>query len=299
MLPLDAPVAGDPDPGGDSAHEQPIGFALTVRARRAVAPATLPDLSVVADRSASTYDPDDGALDEPGDTRPARARALRRAGVPLSEIARQLTTDTLTVAAWVGEVAPQRRRQAGPSRTGGPAVADVAQPSVTQPPSEQEPGEQEPGDDDAAVAHHLARAAAADQARARLRSDAAFALGVGALAGIAEVDPHAITLTASSAALVARALAVLCEEEPQVRSRARVIARVGPAVAGDLVRHRTATALGVDPTQVNWTRWRGAAVEEAVQLLVRIAEPDLAAAVAGWVDAALEPSPDAVTAWHA
>lgn len=292
--PLDPPVAGDTGPGDDAAHEQPIGFALTVRARREVAPATLPDLSVVADRSASTYGLEDGALDEPGDTRPARARALRRAGVPLSEIARQLTTDTLTVAAWVGEVAPQRRRQPGPSRTDGHAVAGVAQPMVEQPHSDQEPT-----DDDAEVAHHLARAAAADDARARLSSDAIFALGVGVLAGIAEVDPHAVTLTAGSVALVARALDVLCEEQPQVRSRARVIARVGPAVAGDLVRHRTATALGLDPTQVNWTRWRGAASEEAVQLLVRIAAPDLAAAVAGWVDAALERSPEAATAWHA
>jgi hypothetical protein len=113
-----SPPAAPETAGTDTAHDQPIGFALTARARRAVAPGTLPELSVVgvgATGSASG----NGALEEPDDTRPARARALRRAGVPLSAIVRQLGTDPLTVTAWVGEVAPSTRQH----RSGGSGAA--------------------------------------------------------------------------------------------------------------------------------------------------------------------------------
>ncbi len=304
-LPLEVLEVPEDAPPGDAAssatdpqreHERPIGFALTARARRAVAPASLPELSVVTDRArgdGNRIDGDrvDGALDEPGDTRPARARALRRAGVPVSEIARQLRTDTLAVTAWVGERASRGRQgaQAGDTATAMEAVGEGA-------PSGHD-GAAPAGDAD--IAHHLARAAAAEVARRRLEADGGFALGVGILASLAAVDEHAVTLTGGPAALHARALDLLATEQPEARRRARVIARVGPQVAGDLVRHRTATALGLDPGQVSWTRQRGVAAADGVELLVRIADPSLAATVAGWVDAALDPAPVAVAAWEA
>lgn len=309
VLPFDDAAGADADrvavQGGDPDHERPIGFALTARARRAVAPATLPALRVVADhRRGGAAEPADGALEEPGDTRPARARALRRAGVPVTEIARQLGTDTLAVAAWVGEVAPRSHRARG-SRTPEPAGGAGGPADAAGPPPAVAPG----GGADAAtaaaerqeeeLAHHLARAAAAEQARQRLDHDAGFALGVGILASLAEIDQHAITLTAAGPQLVARALEVLVAEAADVRDRVRVIVRVGPEAAGDLVRHRTATALGLDPAQVTWTRWRGAARPDAIQLLARVADPDLAATVGGWVDTALDPVPTPATAWHA
>ena len=307
MLPLDVAATGTADtgadPGGtpsgapDPVHDRPIGFALTTRARRAVAPASLPPLSVVADRSGARDDQrgEGGALEEPGDTRPARARALRRAGVPVVEIARQLRTDTLTVAAWVGEVAP--RGHLGPRAQ----PTDVDPTTVTQhpDPSSVGPAERPAATEEDLVAHHLARAAAGEAARQRLGEDPGFALGVGILASLAEIDQHAITLSGGAPELVARALDVLAGEHPAVRERARVIVRVGRDVAGDLVRHRTATALGLEPVQVTWTRWRGAGRSDAVQLLARIADPELAATVGGWVDAALEPAPEPATAWHA
>ncbi|MFP4312286.1 MAG: hypothetical protein ACLFS9_09965, partial [Nitriliruptoraceae bacterium] len=98
-LPLpDGP--GDRDGAADPAgadHDQPIGFALTARARRVVAPDSLPELSVVP----AVAEP---VEEDPDDTRPARARALRRAGVPVARIAAQLDIDPLLVTAWTGAV---------------------------------------------------------------------------------------------------------------------------------------------------------------------------------------------------
>jgi len=285
-------TAADQEPAAAShgTDDLPIGFALTTRARRAVAPASLPPLSIVAGTPAAQPGSvaTDGALEEPGDTRPARARALRRAKVPVSEIARQLDTDTFTVAAWVGEAS-----STGDVARAGAGGADLAgqtvDPAATGPDA----------DDEANLGHHLARAAAGDLARQRLTEDPAFALGAGILASVAEVDRHAITVSATAPELLARALDALAGECAAVRERVRVIARVGPDAAGDLVRHRIATALDVEPTQVSWTRWRGADQPDAVRLLARIADPDLAATVGGWVDAALDPVPEAAAAWHA
>jgi hypothetical protein len=277
-----SPPAAPETAGTDTAHDQPIGFALTARARRAVAPGTLPELSVVgvgATGSASG----NGALEEPDDTRPARARALRRAGVPLSAIVRQLGTDPLTVTAWVGEVAPSARQH----RSGGSGAAVP----TGVPPTDRPLATAATADEELEVAAQLARAAAADLARERFSDDPGFGIAVGLLAATATTDRHAVTITASDARQVARTLSILSQEDPAVPVLLRVIVRVGPQLAGDLVRHRVAAELGVDAVQVSWTRWRSAPRPDAVQLLVRIAEPSLAATVAGWIDAALEPAP--------
>ncbi|MFO7960614.1 MAG: hypothetical protein R6U94_06695 [Nitriliruptoraceae bacterium] len=294
------------DAGPDEAHDQPIGFALTARARRAVAPGTLPELSVVGVGSRRPAVPGDGALEEPDDTRPARARALRRAGVPVSAIVRQLDADPLAVTAWVGEVAPTTRQDAS-ADTGTSDRTDVGSTGVA--PTGSEPtgvgstgvGSTGTGsataataDQELEVAAQLARAAAADLARQRLCDDPGFGVAVGLLAATATTDRHAVTITASDARQVARALEVLTAQDPAVPGRLRVIVRVGPQLAGDLVRHRIAGELGLDAVQVSWTRWRSAPQPDAVQLLVRIAEPSLAASVAGWIDAALEPAPQAL-----
>ncbi len=285
VLPLELPTpATTVEAGaGDAAHDQPIGFALTARARRAVAPGTLPELSVVGVGPTGPAARRSGALEEPDDTRPARARALRRAGVPLAAIVRQLGADPLAVTAWVGEVGPSPR-QHRPRAAGGSAPAD-------EQPAGRPPATAPTGDEELEVAAQLARAAAADVARERLGDDAGFGVAVGLLAATATTDRHAITITATDARQVARALRALTEEDPAVPVLLRVIVRVGPQLAGDLVRHRVAGELGVDAVQVSWTRWRSAPQPDAVQLLVRIAEPSLAATVAGWTDAALEPTP--------
>jgi len=285
----DRQLAGAAPGGSATDHDRPIGFALTARARRAVAPGSLPALRVVADRAAPATE-GGGSIEEPDDTRPARARALRRAGVPVSAIASQLGTDPLVVTAWVGEVAPSRRRggRAEPPAPAATAVA-AASPDTVAPRASPAPGA-----DQEETAAQLARAAAAAQARARLQGDPRFAVAVGLLAATATVDRHAITITTSDVRQAARALDAVREEAPESSGLLRIILRLGPSVAADLARHRVAAELGIAAEQVSWTRWRSAPLPDAVQLLARIGDPSLAASVAGWIDAVLEPSSEPV-----
>jgi hypothetical protein len=69
----------------------------------------------------------------------------------------------------------------------------------------------------------------------------------------------------------------------------RVVLRLGPDAAGDLARHRWASALGLPVDRISHTRWRGAPSPDAVEALVRLHDPALAASVAGWRDALLDP----------
>jgi hypothetical protein len=278
-LPL-ADLDAAPEPravaGEEDEHDRPIGFALTARARRAVAPHSLPDLAVVPAGPA----PGDGDVEPADDTRPARARALRRAGVSISRIAGQLDADPLLVTAWTGEVAVRAHR---PRRSGGTTAPPAAAP-VTD-------GTAQRQDQDEVTARALARAEATRRARARLAEDAAFSLAAGLLAAVAEVDEHAVTVATDDARIARRALEALTAMLPQAGALARVVARVGPEAAGDLVRHRTAGALDIDVSQVTWTRWRTAPRADAVRVLLRVADAGLADDVAGMMDAVLDPSP--------
>jgi len=276
-------------------HDRPIGFALTARARRAVAPGSLPTLRVVAAGAGSATE-GGGPIEEPDDTRPARARALRRAGVPVSAIASQLDADPLVVTAWVGEVSPSRRRggraaprpQAAATEADG-STADASTADATTPATSSAPE-----DDQEETAAQLARAAAATQARARLQRDPRFGVAVGLLAATATVDRHAVTITTTDVRQASRALDAVREEAPEAIALLRVILRLGPTVAADLARHRVAAELGIAAEQISWTRWRSAPRPDAVQLLARLGDPSLAASVAGWIDGVLEPSPEPV-----
>jgi hypothetical protein len=201
--------------------------------------------------------------------------------VAVATIAAQVDADPLLVAAWTGEVAVRAHRRPG-IRADGAAAA----PAQGQEPTamEQQGHEQE-------TARALARAEAARQARARLAVDPAAAVGLGLLAAVTEVDAHAVTVTSDDPRIVQRALQSLTSERPEARDLARVVVRVGPGAAGDLVRHRTAAALGIDVGQVTWTRWRTPPRPDAVRILLRVADPGLADDVAGIVEAVLDPSP--------
>jgi hypothetical protein len=270
------PLPFDPLPFDDEA-DRPIPFALTARARRTVAPDALPPLEVVgpvarvAAREQRVGDPADGAdgqLDDPTDTRPARARALRRAGVPVARIAAQLGVDDLAVRAWTGDVTATPADGAGPATT-SPRLALA--------------------DDTDRTAHELARAAARDDALQRLGADPAFAAGVGLLAALAEIDTHAVTIVSTHPEVVARSLTWLAAHGGVDPDRVRVVLRLGPDAAGDLARHRWATALGLSVDRISHTRWRGAPAPDATEALVRLHDPALAASVAGWRDALLDP----------
>ncbi len=272
----------------DDEADAPIDFALTTQARRAVAPHELPDLRVVPPAHPGAGDPDD-----PSDTRPARARALRRAGLTPTAIAAKLEVDDLLVRAWIDDVRVGRRRGGGaPSAEPGTArsLAAVGPGPGTDP---------DAGPDDARAAaddrqrrvteaYERCRHEHRHTARRRLAEDPAFAAEVGLLAAIGEVEPAAVTLHGPRAALLGRALRGLVTEAAVDRGRVRVVLRIGPQVAGDLARHRWAEALALSAERIVVTRWAQAPTGDAVDALVRIPDPGVAAQVAGWTDALLD-----------
>jgi hypothetical protein len=289
----------------DDEAERPIAFSLTARARRTVAPDALPTLRVVRpvvptpgpdaptpgpdaptpgpvvptpgpdgtsrDRSTSpvrrpSFDPPD---DDPSDTRPARARALRRAGVDLAAIATQLGVDELLVRAWTGGVvAPHHPARAASGRAPGPLPA---------------PDE---GADPASV--RATRQAAREDATRRLTAEPGLAAGLGVLAGVAELGPRAITVTTADPRVAGRVVRWLVDVLDVDPASVRLVLRVGPRAAADLARHRWGRAIGIDPARVRTTRAGARADEAAVEGVLRVAGADLAATAAGWCDALLD-----------
>lgn len=253
-------VGQQPLPFDDEADE-PVPFVLTARARLEVAPDRLPPLTVVPEVAPDTAT---GDLDEPGDTRPARARALRRAGLPVDAIAAQLGADDLSVRAWVGEV--------------------VAKPTARPAP---EPAAEV---DQHRTAFELARADARAAVGDRLATDARFAAGLGLAAAIVETDVHAVTVTVADVDLAAHLLHWVGTELDIDPRRIRVVLRLGPDVSGDLARHRWARALDLPVEQVVHTRSRSVGTPDATEAIVRIADTTVAATLAGWRDALLAPA---------
>jgi hypothetical protein len=270
----------------DDEADHPIPFALTARARRTVAPDQLPPLEVVPDRRGGGHpaagdEDDDGHLDDPTDTRPARARALRRAGVPVGRIARQLQVDDLAVRAWTGDTTVGEPEDEGALRP-EPATGSARGGNADEPLARHEDR----------TAFELARAAAFEDALSRLPDDAGFAAGVGLVAALAEVDAHAVTLASPHPEVIGRLLGWLATNADVEVARVRVVLRIGPDVAGDLARHRWATRIGLPVDRIAHTRWRGAPAPDATDALVRLHDPVLAATVAGWRDALLAPPSD-------
>lgn len=260
----------------------PVPFTLTARARRAVAPGSLPSLRVVPEPDGRSQGPTlhDAApvdLDDPHDTRPSRARALRRAGVGLEEIARELEVDELVVRAWVDEVEPvhsARRRLRAVRR---PEVAAGDERATRQLVERRQ----------AADRFREVRAVARADAVARL-DDPDFATGLALVAGLLETGLHAAVVTVrrrSVAAAVVRWLVGTAEVDPQ---RIRVLLRIAPQAPGDVAAHAWAEALQLPADQVSYTRWRAAPDAEAEEATVRIADPSASARLEGWQAALLD-----------
>lgn len=262
------PPAAQPVLPFDDESDRPIAYALTARARRTVAPASLPPLTVVAGAGAAPSH-QDAPAEDPSDTRPARARALRRAGLSPSAIATRLRADELLVRGWVGETL-----SAVPPATVAPADAAVQA---------------------ARAAFDEGRAAAVEEAHQRLAVDPSFAAGVGLLSAVSETDPHTVTLAGHRPDLVLRALRWLRGTDEVDPGRVRVVARAGAGLAADAVRHQLAQRLEVEPSRVTVVRWPGAPAPDATEVLVRVHDPRLAARVGGWCQAFLA-SPDASVA---
>lgn len=242
--------------------EEPIPFTLTARAKRTVAPDSLPDLAVVgADGRRWPADPDGQ------DTRPAQARALRRAGVSWAEIADELDVDELLARAWVEGVTPvhsARQRREAPGRRASDSGLDRTA--------------------------HQAFEAARDQARRDLdrhRADLVSA-GLGLLAGVIEVDPPAVVVATGDRALGGAAMRWLAEVVELDQHRVRAVLRLAPQVAGDQAADEWREALGLPGLRLATTRWSSAPHPQATELLLRITDPGVAGAVAGWRDALLQ-----------
>ena len=319
LLPFDVPSEDgrsasetDPSDAAPSADggvdvDAPIAYALTAAGQRAVDPEQLPALRVAP----PAWSADDDA-DDPSDTRPARARALRRAGLPWSAIAAQLGVDELVARAWTEDVPAVGRRRSSrstagagrPSRPSTPSVHAVLAPAdaagstdgVGAAPdraSEVASGaaaatSKTARDDPQDVGEHLVRAQATQEARQRLAEDPGFAAGVGLLSGLGASEPRAVTFGTADPRVAARVLTWLRRYTDLDDRDVRVVLRLGADVAGDLARHRWATDLGLDGARVAATRTGHTVERDRVHGLVRVVDPTLAAIVAGWCDALLE-----------
>jgi hypothetical protein len=274
---IDLPAgAQDPLPFDDEA-EDPIPFALTARARRTVAPHDLPALRVVsAPADAGATGPEPVPDEDPSDTRPARARALRRSGVATAAIADQLGVDELLVRAWTGNVPVARPSRAGRAPSGGAPQAAL------------HAGGRDARDEAARTAFELARAAARASARRRLAEEPRLAAGLGVLAGIAEITPTAVDVTTTDPRLAGAVVRWLTEVLAADVAEVRLVLRVGPRAAADLARHRWGRAVGIAPERVRATRAVARVDDDAVEGVLRVVDTDLAAAAAGWRDALLD-----------
>jgi hypothetical protein len=285
--PIDLPAGAQVPLPFDDEAEHPIPFALTARARRTVAPHDLPTLRVLtapphaaAPAPAVEDDRVPTVEDDPSDTRPARARALRRSGRDTVTIADELGVDELLVRAWTGNVPVARTSRRVPTS----ARAEEAL----------HRGGRDAREEAARTAFELARAAAREVARERLDREPTLAAGLGVLAGIAEVTPSAIDVTTADPRLAGAAVRWLTDVLGADRSEVRLVLRVGPRAAADLARHRWGRAVGMPPDRIRTTRAVAGVRDDAVDGVLRLVDADLAAAAAGWRDALLddEPAPD-------
>jgi len=180
-----------------------------------------------------------------------------------------LEVDDLLVGAWTGT--PPDHPPSGSRR--GPAGSGGADPFED-------------------VGFALARAEARREAGRRLREDPGFAAGAGMLAALAAQGDGATTLTLPDPDVAGRVCDFLRAEDAPAMTATRVVLRIGSALAGDLERHRWAPRLGLPASAIRIARWRGAPRPDAVEVLLRLTDPGLAATLAGWRDAVLEPVPD-------
>jgi hypothetical protein len=250
----------------DDEADLPVEYRLTARARRVVEPERVPALRVVPGREPSPSGPDRA------DTRPARARAMRRAGLELDVIALRLPADERDVAGWIAGIAPVRPRRVGRRRDADTTVTgarDHAAGAVTVPSGGHERG---PRRAERAVL-------------TRLATDVAFARDAALIAGSARRLGPTLTMMLDRPELAAAAVARIRSELGLEPHAVRVVVRVGPAHSGDRVRHVWAARLGLPEERVTVVAWPSSDEVDALEATIHIVPPDVVATVLGWIDA--------------
>jgi hypothetical protein len=272
-----------PDPVGRAGAQQPelpldepVPYALTARARRAVADDALPALRLVAGQGGAM--PVD--LDVVDDTLRVRARALHRAGLGVDEVAVELDAEPLHVAAWVAGLSPPTGpglRVVGVRSRGDRSVTGREPASVADGIGDRRGADAPDADTwDDGLDAGLAEAAA------RLGAEPALRAGLGLLGGLLRPDRHALLLDGDDPALVAAAWHwVRTTFAFPADGATRVLVAHAPQEAGDRLARQLAQQLGVDVSAVATTRDPDVAVGRP-RVRVRRADAALAARVAGW-----------------
>jgi lambda repressor-like predicted transcriptional regulator len=234
----------------DDDVEEPVGFSLTPRARREVAPGQLPPLRLV------TRDPVAPHAVDPTDVRPAQARALRRSGMPVTTIAAAIGIDPQLVVAWTEGTAPLRRsgrgRVAGTARAAGPGAVQ------------------------------------ARQSAAPSRTGSSDRTAVGMAVALAELDERltGVGFTHGRLEVLAAIVAELRLHLALDGQRMRVAMRVAERRGVDRCRAVVAAALDVPTERIVAGRWVDAPDDEAMEVSVRVTDTAAARLVRGWVDGA-------------
>lgn len=241
-LDFDQPIDGD----------APVPFRLTPRARRAVATDPGPELRVVTDQ-----DPID-----PHDPRRARARALRRAGRSIEQVAAALDLEPTLVHAWTTDLGRPKRR--------GRHLRPVADPTGADPTDVDQ-------HDPRRIEFDRLAAQAQDDARERLGS-AQFVRGLALVVASAEISLHGALVGVQDGATAKRVVAWLLQTAGVDSARLRAIVRTDRHGA-DLAAHRWADDLGLPREQVAVTT---STSPDGHAVLLRIASSEAAARLLGW-----------------
>lgn len=256
----------------DDGLDAPIGFSLTPRARRTVVPEQLPVLRLVAPHEgrvarAGVAGPaarvQESEHDDPGDVRPAQARALRRSGMPVTTIAAAIGVDPDLVERWTRGAAPVRRRAAGRAVASRRAATTVPAASVTR---------------------------ASQPAPVAVSGDAAGAIGMAVALATFDTDGSGVTFTHRSVEVVAAVLVQLRQHVAVDERRIRVAIRAAERLGVDRCRASVARTLGVPAETMLAGRWVDATSEDTIEVTLRITDPAAVATVVAWVEGVTAPS---------
>jgi hypothetical protein len=228
-------------------HDAPVPFRLTPRARRAVATDPGPELRVVTDQEPI----------DPHDPRRARARALRRAGRSIEQVAAALDLEPTLVHAWTTDLGRPKPRGRHLRAVTEPRVADQLDPRRTD-------------------FERLAEQAQED-ARERLGS-AQFVRGLALVVASAEISLHGALVGVQDRATAKRIVAWLLQTAGVDSTRLRAIVRT-ERTGADLAAHRWADDLGLPREQVAVTTTGSS---DGHVVLLRIASSEVAARLLGW-----------------